>query len=105
MRSKRLRSMLPLLAAVLLLLGTVGCGEEGTVVPTPAPAATPAPTPVPAPAETPAPEAELFVFTRENFPKLDGSTSTAPLAQAVCAVLLGESREEAADLKNHQCLL
>ena len=40
------------------------------------------------PEETP----ETFTFTRENFPRLDGSTSTVPLAEAVCAVLLGESR-------------
>ena len=39
-----------------------------------------------------------FVFTRENFPRLDGSTSTVPLAQAVAAVLLGESRETASEL-------
>ena len=42
--------------------------------------------------------AESFAFTRENFPRLDGSTATAPLAQAVAAVLLGESEDEAADL-------
>lgn len=48
-----------------------------------------------APAETQAPE---FRFTRENFPRLDGSTSTAPLGEAVAAVLLGESREEVSDL-------
>ena len=41
---------------------------------------------------------DAFQFTRENFPKLDGSTSTVPLAQAVCSVLLGESREQVADL-------
>ena len=51
----------------------------------------------PAPAEPPPPE-EVFTFTRENFPRLDGSTSTAPLAEAVCSVLLGESREDTADL-------
>lgn len=39
-----------------------------------------------------------FVFTRENLPRLDGSTSTAPLAQAMCAVLLGEDRDAVADL-------
>lgn len=39
-----------------------------------------------------------FLFTRENFPKLDGSTSTVPLGQAVASVLLGESREEVQDL-------
>ena len=36
---------------------------------------------------------EEFVFTRENFPRMDGSTSTAPLAQAAACVLLGEPRE------------
>ena len=41
-----------------------------------------------------------FVFTRENLPRLDGSTSTVPLAQAICAVLLGEEREAVADLIN-----
>lgn len=44
------------------------------------------------------PSANTFVFTRENMPRLDGSTSTAPLAEAVCCVLLGESRAAVADL-------
>ena len=39
-----------------------------------------------------------FVFTRENLPRLDGSTSTVPLAEAMCSVLLGEDREAVADL-------
>lgn len=39
-----------------------------------------------------------FVFTRENFPHLDGSTSTVPLGQAIASVLLGESREDVGDL-------
>lgn len=39
-----------------------------------------------------------FVFTRENLPRLDGSTSTAPLATAMCAVLLGEEPEQVSDL-------
>lgn len=52
-------------------------------------------TPVPTP---PMPTAPAFIFTRENLPRLDGSTSTIPLGQAVCSVLLGESREEVADL-------
>ena len=42
--------------------------------------------------------ANSFRFTRENFPRLDGSTSTVPFAQAVCSVLLGESREQVSDL-------
>jgi len=44
------------------------------------------------------PGMDTFTFTRENMPRLDGSTSTAPLAEAVCSVLLGESRAEVADL-------
>ena len=43
---------------------------------------------------------EPFQFTRDNLPKLDGSTSTAPLAQAMCAVLLGEDLDQVADLIN-----
>ena len=39
-----------------------------------------------------------FTFTRENMPRLDGSTSTAPLARAMCAVLLGEDLDAVADL-------
>ena len=43
-------------------------------------------------------EEELFVFTRENFPRINGSTSTLPLGEAVASVLLGETREEVAEL-------
>ena len=41
---------------------------------------------------------DVFTFTRENFRRIDGSTSTVPLAQAICSVLLDESREDVADL-------
>lgn len=44
------------------------------------------------------PQEGQFVFTRENFPRLNGSTSTVPLAQAMASVLLGESREAVSDL-------
>ena len=44
------------------------------------------------------PEGTEFIFTRENFPRMDGSTSTAPLAEAVACVLLGEPRENVAGL-------
>ncbi len=44
--------------------------------------------------------AETFVFTRENLPRLDGSTSTVPLATAMCAVLLGQGEDQVADLVN-----
>ena len=45
-----------------------------------------------------APDAPTFTFTRENFPRMDGSTSMVPLGQAVASVLLGQSREDVADL-------
>ena len=41
---------------------------------------------------------EEYRFTRENFPRMDGSTSTVPLAQAAACVLLGEPRENVAEL-------
>ena len=49
------------------------------------------------PQETPDPS-EPVPFTREILPRLDGSTSTAPLARSMCAVLLGESPEAVSDL-------
>ena len=57
-------------------------------------------TPSVSPSETPmtSPSEELFVFTRENFPVMDGSTSTVPLGQAVASVLLGEPRDQVASL-------
>ena len=51
-----------------------------------------------APPEESDPPTEEFVFTRENMPRLNGSTSAVPWREAVCSVLLGESREEVADL-------
>ena len=44
------------------------------------------------------PDVPAFTFTRENFPRMDGSTSMVPLGQAVASVLLGQSREDVADL-------
>ncbi len=41
-----------------------------------------------------------FELTRENMPIIDGSTSTAPLAVAMCAELLGENEDEVQDLVN-----
>lgn len=57
------------------------------------PAAETTPTPAPTP-EVPT----QFRFSRDNFPQLDGSTATVPLGEAMAAVLLGESREEARGL-------
>ncbi len=84
--------LLPLALALSLVLSACA--------PTPAETPTPEPTPVPTEAATPepTPASEPFRFTRENFPRLDGSTATVPLGQAVAAVLLGESRESVGDL-------
>lgn len=88
-------SWLAALLALALILTACG-GPAVSDVPETAPEA-----PVEPAEETPPEEAEPaepFTFTRENFPRLDGSTSTVPLAEAVCAVLLGESREDVGDL-------
>lgn len=39
-----------------------------------------------------------FRFTRENFPRMDGSTSLVPLGTGIVSALLGLSRDEAASL-------
>lgn len=75
-----------LLAAVLALSA---CGAPGA---TSASSSSPSSS---APAE---PQKNQFVFTRESFPHLDGSTSTVPLAQAIASVLLGETRDEVSNL-------
>ena len=66
--------------------------EAPALMPEPTPEVTPTPGPTPGPTEKP------FVFTRNNFPRLNGSTSTAPLAEAICARLLGEAPENVGDL-------
>ena len=75
-----MKKLLPMVLALTFLLSA--CAQ--TSVETPTPAAEPTPTPSP--------------FTRENFPRLDGSTATVPLGQAVAAALLGKSREDVSDL-------
>lgn len=80
------------LAAALTLALLAGC-SAGTASPTPT--ATPTVTP-----SISMDQAEKPTLTRETFPRLDGSTSTAPLARAICAVLLGESLDSVSDLVN-----
>ena len=79
-----------LLAVLMLLLAACVPAAQTEETVSPAPSGT----------HTLAPQGtgEPFVFTRDNFPRLNGSTSAVPLAQAVASVLLGESREEVADL-------
>ncbi len=78
-----MKKLTPALFALALLCACTPQGGRSSSSPT----ATPTPTP-----------GETFVFTRENFPRLDGSTATVPLGEAIASVLLGESRENVADL-------
>ncbi len=83
-----MKKLLPALLAALLLL-TACAGTPG---------AQDTQSPDPQDTQSPAPDGDAFVFTRENFPRLNGSTSAIPLGEAIASVLLGESREEVADL-------
>ena len=80
--------------ALCLCLGLFsGCGKTpADPTPTPAPPVEETPTPTPEP--MPEPMGKLFSFTRENMPRMDGSTSLVPLSQAAASLLLGESRED-----------
>lgn len=89
------RYFFPALVLALLLAACGTPAAETTPTPTPTPEVTVTPTLTPDPTPTPVPQ---FRFARENFPRLDGSTATVPLGQAVAAVLLGESREEVSGL-------
>ncbi len=68
---------------IILLLSLAACGETARQAEV-----------------TETPLVEQFVFTRENFPRLNGSTAMVPLGQAIASVLLGETREGVADLTN-----
>ncbi len=84
------------MAALLCISIFAGCGE--TVPPQPSPEVSPETEPSPEAVPTPETEPEIegtpFSFTRENMPRMDGSTSLVPLAQAAASILLGESRED-----------
>ena len=101
----RLNKAICILTAAFLLLGLCACRGKPQPAPSPsgAPTAPPAtaspePTAAPTPIPTPEPTEKPFTFTRANFPRLNGSTSTAPLAEAICARLLGEDPENVGDL-------
>ena len=85
-----MRRIIAFALSLLLLLGLAACAKAPEPAPTEAPTATPEATPTP----------EQFRFTRENFPRLNGSTAMVPLGQAIASVMLGETREEVADLTN-----
>ncbi len=85
-----------LVLGVLLLLCSCDSGRERNIDSTPAisPSAASA---SPSGNVLPTTSSE-YEFTRENFPVMDGSTSMVPLGQAIASVLLGEPREQVAEL-------
>ena len=113
MKLKRVLALCLILALAATLLA--GCGKTNAETETPTttpvrtepvstqpvstepvttePVVTEAPT-----TAAPTEPADVFTFTRENLPRLDGSTACLPMAEAVCSVLLGESREDVQDL-------
>ena len=80
-----MKKFLPLLLCLLLL---TGCNK------TPETTESESPAPTIEPTASPAPEAERFPFTEENYPRVDGSTATIPLIEAVESVLLEKPRKE-----------
>ncbi|MDR0916590.1 MAG: substrate-binding domain-containing protein [Oscillospiraceae bacterium] len=90
-----MKKLLTLVLALALTLSIAGCNN--TTV-DPVPSATPSAESTVSPSPTPTPEG--FELTAENFPRLDGSTATIPLAEAVVATLLGIPRAEAAEFIN-----
>ncbi len=91
-----MKRFLPILLICLICL--TGCTspqiQQPSLSPTPVVESTPTPTPTPI--AEPAPS--VIAFNRSTFPRLNGSTSTAPLGRAIASVLLGESEEEVSDL-------
>lgn len=95
-----MKRILAILLVLLFTLTACGRNADHTSVPDPAPepSTEPAAEPSTEPVTEPSIEGNTFTFSRENFPRIDGSTSLVPLAESVASVLLGESREEVADL-------
>lgn len=88
-----MKKLLAAALALTLALSLAACGAPGQAE---SPSTSPSPDVTASPSQTP----EIFTFTRENFPRLNGSTSTAPLGRALAAVLLGESEDDVSDLIN-----
>ena len=86
-----MKNTIIILLTVALLL--ISCSDNGKPQPDPSDQTQQTPEP-----QHPIGNREEFIFTRENFPRMDGSTSTAPLAEAAAAVLLGEPREAVSEL-------
>ena len=105
MRLFHLRQTLSRLAAagVALILLLTGCDRRPAKTPdtsetsgtsvTSGTSATATATTAPAPTSLPG-----FRFTRDNFPTLNGSSSTRPMAEGLAMALLGEAQEQVQDL-------
>jgi len=99
------RIVLILFACAVIVTAFSAC-NSGNPAPTAAPSVSPTSEPVPTasptvtpsvsptPTAAPAPTPEVFKFTKENMPRIDGSTANIPLISAVRSVLLGEPRED-----------
>ena len=88
-----MKKLLAAALALTMVLSLAACGAPDQAE---TPSVSPSPDVTASPSQTP----EIFTFTRENFPRLNGSTSTAPLGRALAAVLLGESEDDVSDLIN-----
>ena len=102
-----LRRIVPLTLALLLLAGCAAGDPAAS-----APGGSTSDPAQGAVSSTPTGLEQPFVFTRDNLPRLDGSTSTVPLARAMCAVLLGEDLDQVDDLvqfsrttQSYRCLM
>lgn len=86
--------MKKILLMILCLVTLGGCSvvEKPEVEETPSLAPTSVPTSLVSP--TPSLVEEKFLFTEENYPRVDGSTATIPLIEAVECALLGKSRTD-----------
>jgi len=88
---------------LLTLLLTAGCGKQQPVsVSTSASSSATEEVTTVSPSTEPAVEYDItlpgYTFTRENFPRMDGSTASVPMGQAIASALLGETMEEVEDL-------
>ena len=105
MRLFHLRQTLSRLAAagIALILLLTGCDRRPAKTPdtsetsgtsvTSGTSATATAATAPAPTNPPG-----FRFTRDNFPTLNGSSSTRPMAEGMAMALLGEAQEQVQDL-------
>jgi len=79
-------NLLLCLTLIFTFLLATGCTSNPSVAESPAASV--------APTIQPTPEVIHFTFTEENFPRIDGSTATIPLGEAIQSVLLGKPRSE-----------